>query len=87
MLDGLRSSIALAQRTATKASETLTSTTRQIATGQRVSSVKDDGAAWTQAVALKADAVTSSTKARMVDGVISLNQAPLLTSAHATEAA
>jgi hypothetical protein len=87
MIDGLRSSIALAQRTATKASETLASTTRQIATGQRVSSVKDDGAAWTQAVALKADAVTSSTKARMVEGVIALNQVPRITSVNASEGA
>jgi flagellin-like hook-associated protein FlgL len=45
MIGGLTSSLSLAQRTASKASATMDDMTRQIATGQRVSSVKDNGAA------------------------------------------
>jgi hypothetical protein len=53
MIGPMSSSLALAQRTATKARATMDDMTRQIATGQKVASVKDDGAAWTRANALK----------------------------------
>jgi flagellin len=57
MIGAFSSSLALAQRTATKARETMDTMSRQIATGQKVSSVKDDGAAWTRAAALKSEKV------------------------------
>jgi flagellin len=53
MIGGLSSSLALAQRTATKARATMDTMARQIATGQKVSSVKDDGAAWARASAMR----------------------------------
>jgi flagellin len=58
MIGGLSSSLALAQRTASKARANMDAMSRQIATGQKVASVKDDGAAWTRAAALKSDKVT-----------------------------
>jgi flagellin len=58
MIAGLSSSgIATAIRTAGRARETMDTMSRQIATGQRVASVKDDGAAWTRANAARADKV------------------------------
>jgi flagellin len=59
MIGPMSSSLSLAQRTASKARATMDDMTRQIATGQRVSSVKDDGAAWTRANRLRSDAVAS----------------------------
>jgi flagellin len=56
MIGGLSSSLALAQRTASKARATMDDMSRQIATGQKVSSVKDDGAAWTRANRALSDA-------------------------------
>jgi flagellin len=54
MISGLSSSgIATAIRTAGRARETMDTMSRQIATGQRVSSVKDDSAAWSRAAGLK----------------------------------
>jgi flagellin-like hook-associated protein FlgL len=53
MIGPLSSSLALAQRTATKARATMDTMSRQIATGQKVASVKDNGAAWAQAAGLK----------------------------------
>jgi flagellin-like hook-associated protein FlgL len=54
MIAGLSSSgIATAIRTAGRARETMDTMSRQIATGQRVSSVKDDGAAWGRAAGLR----------------------------------
>jgi flagellin len=53
MIGPMSSSLALAQRTATKARATMDTMARQIATGQKVSSVKDDGAAWARANSLK----------------------------------
>jgi flagellin len=54
MIPGLTSSgIASAMRTASKARVTMDDMARQIATGQRVSSAKDDGAAWARAAALR----------------------------------
>jgi flagellin len=57
MIGGLTSSLALAQRTAAKARATMDTMSRQIATGQRVASVKDDGAAWARAAGLRSEAV------------------------------
>jgi hypothetical protein len=58
MIAGLSSSLALAQRTAAKARVTMDTMSRQIATGQKVASVKDDGAAWARAAAMKSDKAT-----------------------------
>jgi flagellin len=58
MIGPMSSSLALAQRTASKARANMDAMSRQIATGQKVASVKDDGAAWTRAAALKSDKVT-----------------------------
>jgi flagellin-like hook-associated protein FlgL len=62
MITGLgipSSGIASAVRTAGKARATMDTMARQIATGQRVSSVKDDGAAWARANAARGEATTS----------------------------
>lgn len=56
MIGAMSSSLSLAQRTASKARATMDTMSRQIATGQRVSSVKDDGAAWTRANGLRSNA-------------------------------
>jgi flagellin-like hook-associated protein FlgL len=57
MIPGLNSaSVSGAIRTSVKARQTMDTMTRQIATGQRVSSVKDDGAAWARASALRSEA-------------------------------
>jgi microcystin-dependent protein len=53
MLSGLSSSLSTAMRTAGTARATMDTMTRQIATGQKVASVKDDGAVWTRAAGLK----------------------------------
>lgn len=69
MIGGLSSSLALAQRTATKARATMDDMSRQIATGQRVSSVRDDGAAWARAAALKADRTQNEGRVAALDRV------------------
>jgi flagellin-like hook-associated protein FlgL len=64
MISGLgqsSSGIASALRTASKARATMDTMARQIATGQKVASVKDDGAAWARAAALKSDIVRHET--------------------------
>jgi flagellin len=66
MIGGLSSSLALAQRTATKARATMDTMARQIATGQRVSSVKDDGAAWARAAGLKSQKATNEARTHIV---------------------
>jgi flagellin len=53
---GISSGIASAVRTASKARATMDTMARQIATGQRVASVKDDGAAWARANRALSDA-------------------------------
>jgi flagellin len=58
MIGPMSSSLALAQRTATKARATMDTMARQIATGQKVSSVKDNGAVWARASAMKSEKVT-----------------------------
>ena len=59
MIAGLSTSgIAGAIRTAGQARATMDTMSRQIATGQRVGSVKDDAAAWGRAQALKSDRTT-----------------------------
>jgi hypothetical protein len=67
MIAGLSSSLALAQRTAAKARVTMDTMSRQIATGQKVASVKDDGAAWARAAGMKSQKVEWSDRARMAD--------------------
>jgi flagellin-like hook-associated protein FlgL len=64
MIPGLSSSsgIASAMRTASQARATMDTMARQIATGQRVSSVKDDGAAWARTAALRAQQVEADTR-------------------------
>jgi flagellin-like hook-associated protein FlgL len=57
MIAGLSSSLALAQRTAAQARVTMDAMSRQIATGQKVASVKDDGAAWARAAGMRSEAV------------------------------
>jgi flagellin len=56
MIAGLSSSVALATRTAGQARERMDTAARQVATGQRVASVKDDGAAWTRAATTRSEA-------------------------------
>lgn len=61
MISGLSTSgIASAIRTAGQARATMDTMARQIATGQRVASVKDDGAAWARAAQMRSDQVTWS---------------------------
>jgi flagellin len=58
MISGLSSSLALAQQTASRARERMNTVERQLATGQKVSSVKDDGASWARANTLRNTAAT-----------------------------
>jgi flagellin len=75
MIGPMSSSLALAQRTASKARATMDDMSRQIATGQKVSSVKDDGAAWAVSQGLKRDAALwdyRSSEARRVQPLMEL---------------
>jgi flagellin len=67
---GISSGIASAVRTAAKARATMDTMARQIATGQKVSSAKDDGAAWARAAGLKSQRVHAETRQ---DNVAMLN--------------
>jgi hypothetical protein len=69
MIGPMSSSLALAQRTATKARAAMDTMSRQIATAQKVSSVKDDGAAWAQASAARTQQAEIAGRARLVDFV------------------
>jgi flagellin-like hook-associated protein FlgL len=69
MIGSMSSSLALAQRTASKARATMDTMSRQLATGQRVSSVKDDGAAWARAARIRSDAVGNQALAQSLDFV------------------
>jgi hypothetical protein len=60
---GISSGIASAVRTAGKARAAMDTMARQIATGQRVASVKDDGAAWARGAALRSEAIGQRTVA------------------------
>ena len=61
MISGLSSSgIATGIRTAGNARATMDTMARQIATGQRVASVKDDGATWARAAALRSQKVNEA---------------------------
>lgn len=65
MISGFSSSgIATAIRTASKARATMDTMARQIATGQRVASVKDDGAAWARAANVKSQITTHEVNAQ-----------------------
>jgi flagellin len=59
MIGAMSSSLALAQRTASQARATMDTMARQLATGQKVSSVKDDGAAWARANTARGNATAS----------------------------
>ena len=72
MISGLgfsSSGVATAVRTASKARATMDTMTRQIATGQRVASVKDDGAAWARAVGIRSDQATWDARKGVLDMV------------------
>jgi flagellin len=69
MIGPMSSSLSLAQRTASKARATMDDMSRQIATGQKVSSVKDDGAAWARAAALTASKVDHEARIFALDRV------------------
>jgi flagellin len=69
MIGGLTSSLALAQRTASKARANMDAMSRQIATGQKVASVKDDGAAWAQANAHRSQKAEIDGRATLVSFV------------------
>jgi flagellin-like hook-associated protein FlgL len=79
VIAGLSSTgIAGAIRTAGIARATMDTMTRQIATGQRVSSVKDDGAAWARAALLRGQASTTAVLADNLDrfaNVLAINSA------------
>jgi flagellin len=67
MISGLNASMALATRTASQARTAMDRAAREIATGQKVSSVKDDGAAWTRAAGLKSQQVDWQNTKRNAD--------------------
>jgi flagellin len=67
VIGGLASSLAVALRQADSAQRTMETMSRQIATGQRVSSVRDDGAAWTRAAVARADAGGNRAVANGID--------------------
>ena len=70
MISGLNTSgVATAIRTAGQARATMDTMSRQIATGQRVSSARDDGAAYVRAAALKSQVVTTQARAEVLDRI------------------
>jgi flagellin-like hook-associated protein FlgL len=77
MIGPMSSSLSLAQRTATKARATMDTMARQIATGQRVSSVKDDGAAWSRASAIQSSAIADRDAASAIARIDIRNTAAL----------
>lgn len=71
MIGAMFSSLSLAQRTASQARATMETMARQIATGQKVASVKDDGAAWARAAAMRSDQVVrNEVRMRLTDGTL-----------------
>jgi flagellin-like hook-associated protein FlgL len=77
MIGPMSSSLALAQRTASKARATMDDMSRQIATGKRVSSAKDDGAAWTRSAAVKSEVVRHQTVADWTKRVNAIQEVSL----------
>ena len=79
MISGLNASgIATAIRSAGQARATMDTMARQIATGQKVSSVKDDGAAWARAAQLRGQASATSVLVANLDrfaDVLAINSA------------
>jgi flagellin len=76
MISGLNNlSVAAAIRSAATARATMDTMSRQIATGQRVSSVKDDGAAWTRANVLRGTADVNRVAAEWASRANMLNEA------------
>jgi flagellin len=65
MISGLgisHASLATARQAAVRATSDVATSSRQIATGQRVASVKDDGATWARAAALKSQHVETEAR-------------------------
>ena len=76
MISGLNASgIATAIRSAGQARATMDTMARQIATGQRVASVTDDGASWVRAQALRSTAVINRDAADWAGRANAINQA------------
>ena len=69
MIGGLSSTLAVARRTADAASARLTQINRQMATGQEVASVKDDGARWARAAALRSQQAELTGRGHLIDWV------------------
>ncbi len=68
MINGLNSStISLALRTAQRAEKTVSKTVEQIASGKKVASVKDDGAAYVRASAFMSDSKQWETRKQILD--------------------
>jgi flagellin len=67
MIGGLGSSLSTALRTAGEARSRMDRASREIATGQRVASAKDDGAAWTRAAGLRSDQIEWRSRAETLD--------------------
>lgn len=66
---GISGGVATAMRSAARARETMDTMTRQIATGQRVSSARDDGAAFTRASELRAQKTQYATAIQTLNRV------------------
>ena len=69
MIGGLSSTLAVARRTADVATARLTQINRQMATGQEVASVKDDGARWTRAAGLRSQQAELVGRGHLIDWV------------------
>ena len=70
MISGLNSSsLSLAMRTADRASRTMDKMASQIATGKKVASVRDDGAAYVRAAAINSDKIRHQTVAEQMGRV------------------
>lgn len=69
MIGGLSSSLAVAKRSADAAGARLTQINRQMATGQEVASVKDDGARWARAAALRSQQAEITGRGHLIDWV------------------
>jgi flagellin-like hook-associated protein FlgL len=69
MIGALGSSVTVARRAADAAGNRLAQISRQMATGQEVGSVKDDGARWAQAAALRSQKAEIAGRGHLVDFV------------------
>lgn len=69
MIGGLSSTLAVARRTADAATARLADINRQMATGKEVASVKDDGARWARAAALRSQQAELTGRSHLIDWV------------------